>query len=97
MLRRLGGISVLIAGLAFAPMTANTALAVPSAAEGGAVTAADCQFTPRSVVLKGRPISLKFNVPDATDWGVKVPDLAVDAAPGRRPTRLPTPGCTRPR
>ncbi len=85
MLRRLGGVSVLVAGLSLTPLTATTAQAVPTGAEGGALTtAADCQFTPRSVVLKGRPISLKFSVPDATDWGVKIPDLGVDAAPGRR-------------
>jgi len=85
MIRRLGGVSALVAGLFLAPLTA-TAQAAPLSAEGGAtpVAAAACQFTPRSIVLRGRPMSVPFNVPNVADWGVRVPDLGVDAAPGHR-------------
>lgn len=77
---------MLVAGLVLTPLTSTTALAVPADSEGGAVTtaAADCVFTPRSVVLKGKPKALKFNVPDVSDWKVRIPDANVDAAPGRR-------------
>ncbi|GAB3279198.1 hypothetical protein GCM10027456_71520 [Kineosporia babensis] len=80
---------MIVAGLVLTPLTSTTALAVPpEVVESGAAdvttAAADCNFTPRSVVLKGRPKSLKFSVPEATDWNVRIPDANVDAAPGRR-------------
>lgn len=92
MLRRLGAVPVVVAGLVLTPLTSTPANAVPTQADGGTTVtqatvttaAADCKYTPTSVALKGRPKALKFSVPDAADWNVRIPDAKVDAAPGRR-------------
>lgn len=83
MLTRLGGASAIVAGLVLAPLT-STAAAPTLSAVVDAQAAGDCVYTPGSVTLKGKPIGLKFEVPEATDWAVKVPDLGVDAGPGHR-------------
>jgi len=83
MLKRLGGATVIIAGLVLAPLTSTAASATRPTGAGVQAAAEDCVYTPGSVTLKGKPIGLKFDVPEAAEtWSVKVPELGVDAAPG---------------
>ncbi|GLY31354.1 hypothetical protein [Kineosporia sp. NBRC 101731] len=83
MFRRLGGVTALVAGLAFTPLTSGSAHATPSDSESGSLrTAATCAYTPSTLVLGADPRSVKFVVPDAADWRVRIPDLAVDSRPG---------------
>ncbi|GAB6900630.1 hypothetical protein JCM9957A_37200 [Kineosporia succinea] len=75
---------MIVAGLAFTPLTSGSALAAPASSEGGTVTtaAATCAFTPNTLVLGADPRAVKFAVPGASDWRVRVPDLEIDARPG---------------
>ncbi|MBT0770703.1 hypothetical protein KIH74_17295 [Kineosporia sp. J2-2] len=81
MLRRLGGVSVVVAGLVLTPLASGSAHADDTAAANPGA-AAECAYSPNSLLLGSDAKAVKFEVPDAGSWRVQVPALGIDAAPG---------------